>query len=178
MVQELICCARFHNQPGGAGRIYTGKTSCDSKGKCTTTKPSCAIKSATINIRVINASTGSIAQAFEPFKGSVGNSTATWSSPRVSGSPTQQRLLIHSGSQRDRQSKTTLYWSVSTLQLSLQNHDRSRWNPHCVCQYRKTGRVRGDDVELLRYIKEVDHVRKTERLTTQKIADVTIVFEL
>ena len=152
-----------------------GQTTCDNKGKCTTTKPSCTIKgSATVNIRVINASTGSIARAFEPFNGSISNSTtggARYECRVRNPTPLINQAVANAVSKVKRPFIET-FPRYGYLYKTMTGPDGTRIA--YVNIGRRDGVKGGDDVELIRYIKEVDRVRKTERLTNQKIADVKI----
>jgi len=161
--------------PLARAEFTPSKTTCDNKGKCTTTKPSCTIKgSATVNIRVINASTGSIAQAFEPFRGSVSNSTTVETSHecRVRNATAVINQAVSNATSKAKRPFIEAFPRYGYLYKTMTGPDGTRIA--YVNIGRRDGVKGGDDVELLRYIKEVDRVRKTERLTTQKIADVTI----
>ncbi len=161
--------------PVAQAEFRPSQTTCDNKGKCTTTKPSCTIKgAATVNIRVINASTGSIAQAFEPFRGSVSNyiTAEARHECRVRNATAIINQAVANATSKAKRPFIEAFPRFGYLYKTMTGPDGTRIA--YVNIGRRDGVKGGDDVELLRYIKEVDRVRKTERLTTQKIADVTI----
>lgn len=159
-----------------AGASFTpSQTSCDNKGKCYTSQPSCNVSgSATVNIRVINATTGTIAQSFEPFRGStskyfnvgsryecrVGNPVALFNQATAAAVKKANKAFLEA------------FPRYGYLYKTMTSPDGKR------IAYVNIGKLDGvkggDDVELVRYVKEIDRVKKIDRLTTQKIADVKI----
>lgn len=161
--------------PAVGAEFTPSSTSCDNKGKCYTSKPSCSIKGmATVNVRVINANTGSIAQAFEPFKGSVSNYFTVESryDCRVKNSVALINQAIANALKKAKKPLIEAFPRYGYLYKTMTAPDGKR------IAYVNIGRLDGikggDNVELIRYTKEVDRVRKIERLTSQKIADVKI----
>lgn len=161
--------------PATSAKFTPSQTSCDSKGKCTTSKPSCTVKgAATVNIRVIQASTGSVAQAFEPFTGSVSNSFAVTAqyACRVGDQTAVLTQAVANAVSKAKRPLIEAFPRYGYLYRTMTASDGRR------IAYVNLGRLDGvkggDDVELIRYMKEVDRVKKVERLTNQKIADVKI----
>lgn len=161
--------------PAVGAEFTPSHTSCDKKGNCYTSKPSCTVKGvATINIRVINALTGTVAQAFEPFKGNVSNYFNVGSSYecRVGNPVAVINQAIDSAVKKAKKPFIEAFPRYGYLYKTMTSSDGKR------IAYVNLGKLDGvkggDDVELIRYVKEVDRVKKIERLTNQKIADVKI----
>lgn len=161
--------------PATGAEFSPSKTSCDNKGKCYTSQPSCVVRgAATVNVRVINAVTGSIAQAFKPFKGSVSNYFTVASSRqcRVGDPATIVNQAVADAIGKVKRPFIEAFPRYGYLYKTMTSPDGKR------IAYVNIGRLDGvkggDDVELMRYVKEVDRVKRIERLTMQKIADVKI----
>jgi curli biogenesis system outer membrane secretion channel CsgG len=144
-------------------------------GKSYTSKPYCTVSGqATMNIRVVNASTGSIAQAFQPFRGTVSNTfeVSGNSHCRVGDPISVVNQAVADAVKKSRKQFAEAFPRYGYLYKTMTGGDGRR------IAYVNLGRLdgvkAGDEVELVRYAKEVDRVRKIERLTTQKIADVQI----
>lgn len=161
--------------PAVGAEFTPSQTSCDKKGKCYTSKPSCSVKGqATVNLRVINATTGTIAQSFEPFKGNVSNYFTVGSSYecRVGNPVPVINQAIENAIKKAKKPFIEAFPRYGYLYKTMTSPDGKR------IAYINIGKLDGvkggDDVELIRYVKEVDRVRKIERLTNQKIVDVKI----
>jgi hypothetical protein len=161
--------------PATGAEFTPSQTSCNNKGKCYTSQPSCSVRGAvTVNVRVINAVTGSIAQSFKPFKGSVSNSFTVGSSRECRvGNPTAVvNQAVANAISKVKKPFVEAFPRYGYLYKTMTSPDGRR------IAYVNIGRFDGvkggDDVELIRYVKEVDRVKRIERLTTQKIADVKI----
>lgn len=158
------------------GAEYTpSQTSCDKKGRCYTSRPSCSVRGgATVNLRVINASTGSIAQSFEPFKGSVSSYFNVGSSYecRVNNPTAIINQAVADAVKKAKRPFMEAFPRYGYIYKTMTSADGKR------IAYVNIGKLDGikggDEVELIRYVNEVDRVRKIERLTNQKIADVKI----
>lgn len=161
---------------GAGAEFQPSSTSCDKKsGKCYTSKPGCTIRgAATVNIRVINASTGTIAQAFTPFSGSVSDYSTVDSSYRcnVKNPASVVNAAVADAIRRAKKPFLEAFPRYGYLYKTMTGPDGKRIA--YVNLGKKDGITAGDEVELIRYVKEVDRVKKTESLTHQKIADVTI----
>lgn len=151
------------------------RTTCDKKGKCWTSDPSCSVKAiATVNVRVINAATGAVAQAFDPFNGSVSNYSKVESgyACRVRNPAPLINQAVADAVKRAKKPFIEAFPRYGYLYKTLTGPDGQR------IAYVNIGKLDGvkggDDVELIRYVKEVDRVKRTEELTVQKIADVKI----
>ena len=161
--------------PSVGAEFHPSQTSCDKKGRCSTSEPYCSTSgNATVNIRIVNSTTGSIAQSFEPFKGSSGNSYRTsYASQCKVENPTELvNSAVADAIKRAKKPFVEAFPRYGYLYKTMTGPDGKR------IAYVNLGKLDGvkpgDDVELIKYVKEVDRIRKKSRLTTQKIADVKI----
>ncbi len=161
----------------GVGASFTpSKTTVNkSTGKSYTSNAYCTISGqATVNIRVVNASTGTIAQAFEAFKGTTSNNVdmANSSQCRVNNPAAVVNQAVDKAVKKATRQFIEAFPNLGYLYKTMTGADGTR------IAYINLGKLDGvkggDKVELVRYVKEVDRIKKTERLTTQKIADVKI----
>jgi len=161
----------------GTGASFTpSQTTYDKKtGKSYTSKPYCTVSGhATMNVRVVNASTGTIAQAFQPFKGTVSGifEVSDSSQCRVNDPVSVVNQAVADAIKKSKRPFFEAFPRYGYLYKTMTGADGRR------IAYINLGKLdgikAGDDVELVRYVKEVDRVRKIERLTIQKITDVQI----
>lgn len=171
---EYVVLGSITNPSTGA-EFTPSQTTCDNKGKCYTSKPSCTTRGmATVNVRVVNASTGSIAQSFEPFQGRVSNYSIVASKYdcHVSNPAPLIMQAVADAVKKAKKPFVDAFPRYGYLYKTMTGPDNTRIA--YVNIGRRDGIKGGDEVELIRYVREVDRVRKTEQLTTQKIADVKI----
>lgn len=162
--------------PAVGADFTPSQTSCNNKGQCYTSKPSCTVRGmATVNVRVINSSSGTIAQAFDPFRGSVSNSFTVDSSYqcRVGNPVSMINQAIANAIKKAKKPFLEAFPRYGYLYKTMTSGDGKQRIAY-VNIGKLDGVKGGDDVELIRYVKEVDRVKKIERLTNQKVADVKI----
>lgn len=155
-----------------APRSYT-----DKKGKTHYVKASCSVTgNATVNIRVINSATGIVSKSFPPFNGRSSNSfeVSGESSCRV-GNPLS--LVIGAvndaiGSARVPLQDAFPYYGY--LYKTMTNPTDPSKRIAYINLGRQDGVKAGEKVDLIKYVNEVDRIKKTQNITTQEIAEVTI----
>jgi curli biogenesis system outer membrane secretion channel CsgG len=158
------------------GASFTAsQTTYDKKGKSYTSKPYCSVSGqATVNIRVVNASTGTIDQALQPIKGTTSGSFEVAHSGQcgVKDPASVVTQAVENAIKKAKRTFLEAYPRFGYLYKTMTGVDGNR------IAYINLGKLdgikAGDNAELVRYVKEVDRIKKIERLTTQKIADVKI----
>lgn len=146
-----------------------------SNGQCTTIQPRCVIKGTVlVNVRVLNADKGTILQSFDSLKGNTRKAfnVSGSSQCRVADQAEVINVAVADAVSRLKKPFIRAFPRYGYLYKTMTAPDGKRIA--YINLGRRDGLKGGDEIQLIRYTKEVDRVKKTESLTHQVIADVKI----
>jgi hypothetical protein len=160
------------------GASYTGPSSwVDKKGYTHNVKPSCSVKGkATVNIRAINASTGVVAKVLPPLDGTSSGSFEVSSQEqcRVSNPLALVTEAVNKSISSARVPLQDAFPYYGYLYKTMTNSADPTKRIAYINLGKQDGIKAGEKVDLIKYVKEVDRIKKTEKITSQEITEVTI----
>lgn len=149
----------------------------DKKGRVHNIAPSCSISSeATVNVRAVSTSSGTIYKVFPPLKGRTAYSTEVRSSYQCEiHDPFQLALKATAKSiENGKDGFIDAFPNFGYVSKTLTNPQNAKDRIAQITLGRNDGLNVGDKVMLAKYVKSYDRIKKTESLSIQDLTEVEI----